>query len=280
MHLALHQAFSGEAESASVPALNDALQINTVLTRYGVASRCTWEPTSWQKHPSHPSDPRMSVHSVGWCKLHRHDWFYIELNVEIEGGELVRAPAPSGSQKLFHGTEFGSVLKIVRARQGFIVGPGTHGVHGKSWSGLWCVPSLPDAVTRSDPERYKYQGDFTRFCCPMVIELETASVIKTVPQTCKHCIPGQHGQQLHGVIFRRVHFNKRFCVNYMRLESPMIRRRLAEDSFHCRRCACRICGAVSLPEDVDDWNRWEKSNGRQWYLPECLERVKTGVGWL
>ena len=45
-------------------------------------------------------------------------------------------------------------------------------------------------------------------------------------------------------------------------------------------CACRICGAVSLPEDVDNWNRWEKSNGRQWYLPECLERVKTGVGWL
>ena len=105
MHLALHQAFSGEAESASVPALNDALRINTVLTRYGVASRCTWEPTSWQKHPSHPSDPRMSVHSVGWCKLHRHDWFYIALNVEIEGGELVRAPAPSGSQKLFHGKE-------------------------------------------------------------------------------------------------------------------------------------------------------------------------------
>jgi hypothetical protein len=284
MHLlAMLQAFSNDvaAPTASNQALNDALESNEVLDSHGITSRCTWNTNSWQKHPAHPDDPRKSVYSNAWNMLDASEWYYMDLNVEVKGGELVRAPASNMARtKLFHGAEYGSALKIFKARQGFIVGPGTHSVRGKSWSGLWCTDSLPDAVQRSDPERYLFQGDLTRFCCPIVIELATASVFKTVPQTCKHCIPGHHGQKLDGVIFQRVHFSLRFCNNYLRLEDPIIRARLCKDSFHCRRCACRICGAVCLPEDADYWAGWSKSGSRKWYRNQCHDRVSTGRGWL
>ena len=246
---------------------------------HGITSRCTWNTQSWQKHPAHPDDPRKSVYSNAWNMLDPTEWYMIDLNVVVEGGDLVRAPASSALPTLFHGTEYGSALKMVKARQGFIVGPGTHGVRGKSWSGLWCTDSLPDAAQRSDPDRYLYQGDYTRFCCPIVIELATASVFKTFGQT-QQCIPGHHGQRLDGVIFRRVHFNLRFCKNYLRLEDPIIRARMCADSFHCRRCACRICGAVCLPEDADYWDGWRRSGRSTYYRLQCHFRVSTGHGWL
>lgn len=278
--LYLHQAFSNSAQQVSVEALDHARQSNCVLHDMGIYSKCTPRATL-TKHPADPNYGHLSAHSDDAHALHHHEWYYIDLDVQVVGGELVRSPAQSGMMKLFHGTECGSALKILQKGEGFIVGPGTHGVRGKSWSGCWAVPTLSDAVCRTNPHQYTYKGDFTRFCCPVVFELSHAAIVpKRFAAPEKFVFPGEVGTSMPGLIFWRVHINLRFCVNYMRLESPLTRHRLATD-FYCRRCACEVCGAVCFPEESDEWWSWQKSNKKLWYRAECYHRtVSNGRCWL
>ena len=79
-----------------------------------------------------------------------------------------------GEPPMFHGTEWGSAARILMHSAGFIVGPGTHNVRGKAWSGCWCVPTLGDALSRASPGRYSVDGEFSRFSCPVVLEIRAA----------------------------------------------------------------------------------------------------------
>ena len=197
-------------------------------------------------HPVHLTDADMSSYSEHWYNLFAEEWCYVELYDQIDGGEHVTASVHNGLVKMSHGTEFGSVLNVVAGRQRFIAGPGAHGLRGMSWSGLWFVPSLPDAVTGANLGRYKFQRCCTHVCCPIAIELSRPSVIKRVPRSTMQCLTGQIGQQLEREIFRRLHFSNMYCQNYMVLVRQLVRDGLLTDSCPCRRCGCRICGAVSF----------------------------------
>ena len=203
--------------------------------------------------------------SANW--LHRHEWYRLHLDVDFSGGELKNSSEPI----MFHGTEWGSALKIVWHSQGFIVGPGTHNVGKKSLAGCWCVDSLGEAIRRSNPERYHFRGDFTRMCCPVALEIQAVD-LRRVPGTQKYCAPSPIGTVHHGLLIRAVHFNTRFMKNYMKLENSMLRQRLIQDPFHCRRCACGWCGQVCLPEDPSYW-KWVKSKKSLYYTERCYKVI-------
>ena len=200
-----------------------------------------------QMHSAHEKNPAASEYSdAAWGDwLTRAEWFRVQLMIDFSGeGELHDSPAPdANSPVMFHGTEWGSAIQIVRQRA-FITGPGTHSIRGKSRSGCWCVPTLPDALQRAQPTRYSVAGDFSRWCCPVVLELRAAKLIR-VPGRTMHCSPGPVGQSNTGLVIDAIHFNIRLMENFLELEKPQVRALLAANPYHNRICACGLCGELS-----------------------------------
>ena len=199
--------------------------------------------------------------------LERKEWYKLDVHVDFSGGRLENSSEPI----MFHGTEWGSALKIIDECQGFIVGPGTHRVRNRALAGCWCVPGLGEAIRRSNPNRYVFRGDFTRMCCPVALEIQAVN-LRRVPRTDKFCAAAPIGSVHDGLLIRAIHFNTRFMKNYLKLEEPVIRHRLIADSFHCRRCACGWCGQVCLPDSPAFWH-WPKSRNSQYYTPRCCKLI-------
>jgi hypothetical protein len=219
--------------------------------------------------PDGTTNDLLSVYSTSpWGLLLREEWYRMKMKVTTYADTCMEYEQTT--RPMFHGTEWGSAVRI--AQHGFIVGPGTHGVRGKSWSGCWCVPDLSEALQRSDPRRYADSEDYNRFCCPVVLEVRCAR-LRRVPGTTKHVCPGDIGVVLDGVEVAAIHFNVALMKNFLALELPLLRARLQVDSFHVRRCGCNICGRVCLPE-TDEWHKWERSNKGIYYTPRCAQRCR------
>ena len=143
----------------------------------------------------------------------------------------------------------------------------------KSLAGCWCVDSLGEAIRRSNPRRYLLHGDFTRMCCPVVLEMQAVD-LKKIPGTYganKYCARGETSTVHKGVMVLAIHFNTRFMKNYIKLEDEKLRQRLRQDPWRYRRCACDLCGQVCDPESPSFWTKWKKSTSNQWYVERCLK---------
>ena len=115
------------------------------------------------------------------------------------------------------------------------------------------------------------KGDFTRKCCPVVLEIKCTKLRK-VPGKKTFCSEASIGSEHRGLLIKKLHFNLRFMENYMNLESPEVRNLLRTDSLRCRLCACNISGAISTPNDPF-WVKWRCSGAKRWYHPQCYDNV-------
>ena len=115
-------------------------------------------------HPPHPENADYSSYSDEWTWLVRSEWFKMPVTIKATDASENDLQVNQDIKPMFHGTEWGSALQICASGM-FIVGAGTHGIRGKSKSGCWCVPTLPDALVRADPRRYA-QGpvEYSRLC--------------------------------------------------------------------------------------------------------------------
>ena len=226
-------------------------------------------------HPPHPENADYSSYSDEWTWLVRSEWFKMPVTIKATDASENDLQVNQDIKPMFHGTEWGSALQICASGM-FIVGAGTHGIRGKSKSGCWCVPTLPDALVRADPRRYA-QGpvEYSRLCCPVVLELRAATLIR-VPGTTKHCAPGSIGAVHRGIVIDAVHFNIRLMQNFMRLETPQARQALCKNPTTCRLCACNICGLYSDPADPNFYD-WRKSGAGFYYDARCYRRVRAEV---
>ena len=130
---------------------------NSAVLSDGIMIRCAAAEVGPVMHAPLVKDGQVfdwvSAYSCPNYWLHRQEWYRLHLDIDFSGGELENSSEPI----MFHGTEWGSALKIVAQSQGFIVGPGTHRVRNKSLAGCWCVDSLGEAIRRSNPERYHFR---------------------------------------------------------------------------------------------------------------------------
>ena len=97
-------------------------------------------------HPAHPVYAEASAFSDDQYGLYllRKEWFSVMLALDMADGEILEN---DHTPTMFHGTEWGAAFQIV-CNRAFIIGPGTHGIRGRSMAGCWCVPTLPDALHR------------------------------------------------------------------------------------------------------------------------------------
>ena len=240
----------------------------------GLGLRCQCRPIGRpEMHPAwRNADGTFAEHCSSYSDgsffwLERNEWFRLALHVDTSDGKIDF----EGKSPMFHGTVWGSAMRICMHSAGFIVGPGTHAVRGKAWSGCWCVPTLGDALSRADPCRYKVNGELSRFSCPVVLEIR-AAWLRKVPHSTMHCVPAPVGTSHEGLLITGIHFNTRFMQNYLAFESPQVRGILSSDPSHCRRCACGLCGAYCCPGNAD-YFEWQASRSRLWYHPRCYTRV-------
>lgn len=244
---------------------------NQTMTDLGVTCTCSALPmrmhAPWKMSDGNLVDHCSCYSDGAYFWLERSEWFRMELHLDLSGGRIDF----DGSPVMFHGTEWGSAAQIVTRSSGFIVGPGTHSVRGSAWSGCWCVPTLADALNRADPDRYMFDGEYSRFSCPVVLEIQ-AAWLRNVPGSTMHCAPGAVGASHEGLVINAIHFNKRLMHNYLKMEQPDLRCMLRLHPFDCRRCACGLCGHVCRPESPE-WNEWRSSRSKAWYHPRCYERV-------
>ena len=245
----------------------------TAMSNDGIEVHCTEAEEGPVQHAPFVQDGRVyekvSEYSSDNYWLERKEWWRHRLDVDFSGGQLINSRGPI----LFHGTEWGAACRIIWGAQGFIVGPGTHRVRNTSVAGCWLTDELGEAIRRSVPSRYCIHGDFTRMCCPVVLEMQAVD-LKKIPGTYganKYCARGETGTVHEGVMVRAIHFNSRFMKNYMKLEDEKLRQRLKQDPLHSRRCACGLCGQVCDPESPSFWTKWKKSTSNQWYVERCLK---------
>ena len=208
------------------------------------------------EHISEHSNPSFQ------CWLAREDWYTMALTCDIQGDVSVDWGGEI-PKRMFHGTEWGSAKRIVWDSQAFVTGPGTRRVRNKSWTGMWCVEDFANAASRAQPDRYLVAGDYSRYSCPVVLEVMCVW-LRRVPNSSMCNVPGLPGNLVEGVQIRAIHFNIKWIRNYMFLETFEARRRLKCDPFHVRRCHCRLCGTVCFPESPDFWS-WEKSGNANYY---------------
>ena len=242
----------------------------TAMSYDGIEVHCTQAEEGPVQHAPFVQDGRVlekvSEYSSDHYWLEREEWWRLRLDVDFSGG-LINSMGPI----LFHGTEWGAACRIIWRAQGFIVGPGTHRVRNTSVAGCWLTDELGEAIRRGDPSRYCVDGDFTRLCCPVVLEMQAVD-LKKIPGTYganRYCARGETGTVHKGVMVLAIHFNIRFMRNYIKLEDEKLRQRLRQDPWRYRRCACELCGQVCDPDDPSYW-KWEKSGSNQWYIPRCL----------
>ena len=227
---------------------------------------------TWHSHQQHPPESaenqEVSWWSDTWNMLHRSEWYFCNIEVNVDGADL----DPNTSMTVYHGTEWGAAFQIVAKGQGFIPGEGTHAKRGRSYSGMFCTETLPDAFQRANPSRYMRNGQYTRWCTPVVLELRTSHLVNLGPT--KRVKPGETGVKLQGIEFVRIHFHLPAMQNFMRLERQVIRQIFCTD-WRARTCACGLCGNVTHAASDDFW-QWRKSNSNQWYSGRCYRRVCVG----
>ena len=180
---------------------------------------------------------------------------------------------------MFHGTEWGAAFQIVR-NQAFIIGHGTHAIRGRSWAGCWCVPTLPDALQRCDPDRSMgHENCYSQWSCPVVLQLWAVRLVR-VPRTTMHCAPGGEIGSVHnGLVVDQIHFNTRLMENFMALEKQDVRGALLADPFRNRICNCGLCGTYTHTADPSWWE-WRETRSGHYYHPRCYCRTGTNmVAW-
>ena len=224
-------------------------------------------------HPSHLAHCEASAFSDAQYGLWlvRNEWFSVRLALDLSEGEIYdHDDCPT----MFHGTEWGAALRMVRSRA-FIIGHGTHAIRGRSMAGCWCVPTLPDALLRCNPKRYRdHENGYSRWSCPVVLQLRAVRLVR-VPNSSMHCAPGgQIGSAHNGLVIDQIHFNTRLMENYMALERQDVRRTLLADSHQNRICACGLCGTYVHSADLS-WYEWRKSGAGHYYHPRCYNRIVT-----
>jgi hypothetical protein len=215
-----------------------------------------------------PPQEMYSVFSDAWTLLLRDEWYRFRIDIDTSCGEVEFTDAPT----MYHGTEWGSAIQILRSGM-FITGPGTHSIRGSSRSGCWCVPTLPDALLRSNPFRYKLDGNYNRFCTPVVLELRAVNLVK-VPgsRSTMHCSTSSIGSKHTGLLLTNLHCNVRLMSNFVELELPSIQQKLLMSPTMCRVCSCGLCGAYSDPLSPE-FQSWRKSGRGLYYHPRCYGRV-------
>ncbi len=238
---------------------------------------------SVNEHPAHATcGERYSAYSDDFHLLLREDWSYIDLDVRAQPCTQWVLASDVGARPMMHGTEWGSAVRMIAFSQGFVPGVGTHCKNRKTYGGAWCVPTIGDAIQRSDPSRYKDgEGSFNRFCCPVVLEIRCASLVRMGARSTMHCCQAPRGERHFGMAITRVHFNTKFMANYLAFETDLYKqkqRMLAGDpwSSWIRICHCGICGAMCWPGHPD-YDAWEKSGGAHWYVARCLRRKTAHV---
>ena len=146
----------------------------------------------WKNHDPHPiHGPDYSIYSDTSYRLKRSEWY--EFNVDVSFGADCTVENIAEMKTVFHGTEWGSGFRIVFKNEGFIVGSSRCGGH----AGLWAMPSFGEGACRANPDRYKMNGNYTRWCMPVVIELASC-LLKKHRGTSKHFIPGCTTSTLRG----------------------------------------------------------------------------------
>ena len=227
------------------------------------------------KHPpmGEPGYELYSAFSDAWTLVECDEFYRAPVTTILSTEYDITTVDLGGAQFMYHGTEWGSAQAILRSGM-FITGEGTHSIRGAARSGCWCVPTLPDAMQRSNPRRYLRDGHYDRKCTPVVVELCIArlGLVKVPGSKCTmHCIPGPIGQPLEGLLITALHFNTRLMANWMQLEVPEVRAALSAGHTH-RICACGLCGAWSDPR-TQLWNQWRKSGKGLYYHPRCYARI-------
>ena len=222
-------------------------------------------------HPAHPVHAEASAFSDDQYGLWllRNEWFSVMLALDMAEGEI---QSDDGTPTMFHGTEWGAAFQIVRNRA-FIIGPGTHGIRGRSMAGCWCVPTLPDALLRCNPNRFMdHEHGYSRWSCPVVFELRAARLVR-VPRSTMHCVPGGEIGEVHnGLVIDRIHFNIRLMKNFMTLEQQDVRRTLLANPHQNRICHCGLCGTYTHSADPSWWE-WRRTNAGHYYHPRCHKRI-------
>jgi len=187
----------------------DATIRNSVETMCALGAKSKCKPAGkpemhspWRNADGTFSDYASSYSDGSWFWLERQEWFRLALHVDTSRGKI----DAEGEPPMFHGTEWGSAARILMHSAGFIVGPGTHNVRGKAWSGCWCVPTLGDALSRASPGRYSVDGEFSRFSCPVVLEIR-AAWLRHVPGSTMHCAPAPVGESHEGLLITGIHCN-------------------------------------------------------------------------
>ena len=251
----------------------DAAEAARQLEAEDIGRSMNWG--SPQKHPPEsPENEHVSKWSDRWWALMRDEWYSIDLNTDFSGAERDTHQTP---ETRYHGTEWGSAWQVLVESQGFIPGEGTHAKKSKSYSGMFCTETLPDAFQRAWPDRCAREGQYSRWCTPVCLEVKTAHLVKVGPT--KYVKPGTPGKQLNGIEFVRLHFHLPMMDNYMRLERREIREILRTE-WNAVMCACKLCGRVTHRDCNTFWH-WVRSGKHYWYHRSCHTRVSnSGRNWL
>ena len=215
----------------------------------------------------------MSKYSCDWFKLPHEEWF--SMDVECQPGAGWDFSVDTAERIMFHGTEWGSAHKMIVMSQGFVVGEERHSKGGKFYAGAWCVPTLGDALLRAQPHRYEVDGDASRWCTPVVLEMACAHLVRMGGRSSMHCRPGTPTLRHAGVRLVRMHVNVQLMVQYMLLETAPVRQALLQFDTTIRRCSCGTCGAVSgfQEQGNPEWLTWRKSRKHQSYTEWCYKRM-------
>lgn len=282
-----HNTFRSHFGSSCSRAASIFAVVSQTLARNGMdhetaclVDRCRsgvkYEMSKPLKHPPMgvPGYELYSAFSDDWTLLECSEFYRAPVTTILSTEYDITAVDLGGAQYMYHGTEWGSAREILRSGT-FITGEGTHSIRGTPRSGCWCVPTLPDAMQRSNPRRYSRGGHFDRNCTPVVLELCVARVglVKVPGSNCTmHCSQSPIGQPHEGLLITAVHFNTRVMVNFMKLELPEVRGALL-GGHTIRICSCGLCGAYSDPRDPQLWNQWRRSGKGLYYHPRCYTRV-------
>ena len=242
------------------------------LARQGITSRNSTNLQRMKPHPRKEQEGQReySTWSCDNFKLKQENWFSLELSIEYTNNNNNLVVPMKNEQHdddtWFHGTCWGNAQLIINT--GFIVGSGTHKKGRRTRQGLWCTTTLGNSAQRCQTQRFiESSPKRLRMACPVVIEFKLAQLSPTNFPDGKRCFEHSEGQKVEGFQPIRIHFNKKWCYNWMNQEK--YHRELSREQYKWRRCGCQLCGAFLKGDTDDQWFKWEKSNNRVYYDPQC-----------
>ena len=139
-----------------------------------------------------------------------------------------------GDQTYFHGTTFGTLLKILQSG-GMKAGPNGHSHNGKYYTGVFGCKFVGDAIHRADPskdfdivpsDQAKPQIFFfgeaplvpRAWGCPVVVECRSSKLVKyNARNKDLYVTPGEPEEMLSIVRVVRVHVRWPWVQNYWQL---------------------------------------------------------------